>query len=94
MMALLLGPLGKLIAAVLIVAALMGFGYLKGRADSRAERLKDTIKAIEKREKIDEKVRGLDGIDLCNELLGGGMHVECQQLRGVAEDQRQSGRSR
>jgi hypothetical protein len=93
--ALLTGPLGKWIGGVLIVVALFGSGYWKGRADSRADQLKDTIAAIEKREKIDERIMGLDGIALCNELLGGGVqHPECDQLRGVEEDRRRTGRSR
>ncbi len=91
MIALLTGPLGKWLAVALIAAALFGAGYWKGRGDSRAEQLKDTVAAIEKREKIDERIQGLDGIALCNELLGGGMHDECQQLRGVEEDTRHPG---
>jgi hypothetical protein len=94
MIALLTGPWGKWIGAALIAAALFGAGYWKGRGDLRAEQLKDTIAAIEKREKVDERIQGLDGIALCNELLGGGMHVECSQLRGVEEDSRQPGRRR
>lgn len=86
MIALLTGPLGKIGGVVLIAVALVIAGYWKGRSDMRTEQLKDTIAAIEKRERIDDRVQGLDGIDLCNELLGGGMHPECSQLRGVAED--------
>lgn len=94
MIALLAGPFGKAIAVAIIAAALLGAGYWKGRADSRAEQLRDTIAAIEKREKIDERIQGLDGIALCNELLGGGVHDECKQLRGVEEDTRNPARRR
>jgi hypothetical protein len=94
MIALLTGPWGKWIAAGLTAVALFGAGYWKGRGDLRSEQLKDTIAAIEKREKVDERIQGLDGVALCNELLGGGMHVECSQLRGVEEDSRQPGRRR
>lgn len=93
MIAVLTGPIGKALAVVALAAALLG-GYWKGHADSRAEQLRDTLAAIEKREKIDERIQGLDGIALCNELLGGGVHDECQQLRGVEEDTRHPGRRR
>lgn len=92
MIALLTGPLGKWIAGALIAVALFGGGYWKGRADLRADQVKDTIAAIEKRERIDDRVKGLDGVDLCNELLGGGMHDECNELRGVEEDSGVTGR--
>lgn len=88
------GPLGVGIAAVLIAVAVFAGGYWKGRADLRALQVKDTLAAIEKREKIDDRVKGLDGIALCNELLGGGVHDECTQLRGVEEDRRGAGGSR
>jgi hypothetical protein len=92
--ALLTGRWGA-VAGVLIAAVLLfGAGYLKGRSDLRTEQLKDTIAAIEKRERIDDRIQGLDGIALCNELLGGGVHDECQQLRGVEEDSRSPRRSR
>ncbi|ASP83610.1 hypothetical protein GOL45_08710 [Sinorhizobium medicae] len=94
MIALLTGPWGKWIGVAAIAVALFGVGYWKGRADIRADQLKDTIRAIEKRERIDERIQGLDGIALCNELLGGGVHDECQQLRGVEEDTRHPGRRR
>ncbi|MDX0462122.1 hypothetical protein GOL41_07480 [Sinorhizobium medicae] len=94
MIAVLTGPIGKALAVVALAAALLGVGNWKGHADSRAEQLRDTLAAIEKREKIDERIQGLDGIALCNELLGGGVHDECQQLRGVEEDTRHPGRRR
>jgi hypothetical protein len=94
MIALLTGPLGKIGGVVLIAAALIIAGYWKGRSDMRTAQLKDTIAAIEKRERVDERIQGLDGIALCNELLGGGVHDECQQLRGVEEDRRNTARRR
>lgn len=94
MIGLLIGPFGKAVAVVLVIAALLGAGYWKGRSDARVEQLKDTLAAIEKRERIDERIQGLDGIALCNELLGGGVHDECQQLRGVEEDTRNPARRR
>ncbi|MDX0262880.1 hypothetical protein GOC60_17000 [Sinorhizobium meliloti] len=94
MIAFLTGPIGKALAVVALAAALLGVGYWKGRADSRAEQLRDTLAAIEKREKIDERIQGLDGIALCNELLGGGVHIECNELRGVEEDTRNPARRR
>lgn len=94
MIALLTGPLGKVGGLLLIAVALFGFGYWKGKADLRAQQLKDTIAAIEKRERIDDRITGLDGIALCNELLGGGLHEQCQQLRGVEEDRRKPSRRR
>lgn len=93
MIAFLTGPLGKGLGVLLIAVALFGGGYWKGRADLRVDQLKDTIAAIEKRERIDEHITGLDGIALCNELLGG-VHDECNRLRGVEEDTRLSGRGR
>lgn len=88
------GPVGWALLIAAAAFALLALGYWKGRADMRTAQLKDTIAAIEKRERVDERIQGLDGIALCNELLGGGVHDECQQLRGVEEDRRKPARRR
>ncbi|MDE3768648.1 hypothetical protein [Sinorhizobium meliloti] len=71
----------------------VGVGYWKGRADIRADQLKDTIRAIEKGSGLMNGFKAWTAA-LCNELLGGGVHDECQQLRGVEEDTRHPGRRR
>jgi len=88
------GPVGWTLLIALAAFALLTLGYWKGRSDVKEQQLKDTIAAIEKRERVDERIQGLDGIALCNELLGGGVHVECSSMRGVEEDRRNTGRRR
>ncbi|UCA47004.1 hypothetical protein [Pseudochrobactrum sp. XF203] len=41
--------------------------------------------AIQNRAGINETIDNMDGIALCIEL--GGMRDQCEQLRGLAEDQ-------
>ncbi|TIR78950.1 MAG: hypothetical protein E5X15_09925 [Mesorhizobium sp.] len=73
--------LWKLGAAALICAGLFLGGYAKGRSDGRVAVLADTVKAYKKRTDVDATVRNLGAADLCIEL--GGLHDECEQLRGV-----------
>ena len=69
----------KIGAAVLLAAVLITGGYFKGKADGRANMLRDTVAAYQKRNAIDGKVRDMDAVAVCVEL--GGLPDECQQLR-------------
>lgn len=64
--------------------------YALGRHDGKSQAAYDTVKATaeayQKRAGTNEKINSLDPVALCVEL--GGVRDECEQLRGLAEDQR------
>ena len=77
-------------ALALLGACLAGIGlYLLGKHDARQqaamEAAQATIQAIKKRAAIDAKITDLDGYALCLEL--GGLQSDCEQLRGLGENQ-------
>lgn len=72
------------LAAICILSlGLASLCYLKGRSDGRIELLDKTVKAYERRSKIDNDVQDLSRFDLCISL--GGMPGECAQLRGMVK---------
>ncbi|NEI52731.1 hypothetical protein GR217_34495 [Rhizobium leguminosarum] len=81
MMAFLASPAAKLLAAVLIVAAVFGAGYVKGRSTGKIQQMKDTVEAVQKRGEIDNEVGKLGDYSLCLRL--GGMPDDCVKLRGM-----------
>jgi hypothetical protein len=60
-------------------------GQHDGKQDAALNAAKATIQAIQSRAKINETIDNLDGFALCVEL--GGLRSDCEQLRGMAEDQ-------
>ena len=76
-------------AAVLAVFLCLAAGYVAGtikeRQRSALAAAEATAKAIQKRADIDEEVINMDARRLCLEL--GGLREQCDQLRGLAEDQ-------
>lgn len=76
-------------AAVLAAFLCLVTGYLAGttkeRERSALAAAEATAKAIQKRADIDEEVINMDARRLCLEL--GGMRDQCEQLRGMAENQ-------
>jgi len=88
--AFLVTPLGRRISGIAllmaIISALAGGIYLKGRADRDASILKDTVKAHETRDDIDEAVGRTGLYDRCIEL--GGMPDRCAELRGLEKPPR------
>jgi hypothetical protein len=81
MMAYLASPIGKIAAAVIIGAVLVGAGYIKGRSDGKLRQMKDTVEAIQNRGVINNEVSKLGDYSLCLRL--GGMPDDCAQLRGM-----------
>lgn len=72
------------VAALCILAAgLITMSYLKGRSDGRVEILNSTVRAYEKRSKVDNDTQNLGRFDLC--LALGGVPDECAKLRGVEQ---------
>ena len=75
------------LAAGAVAGALLVSGpvYLKGRADGAAlaelAQLKDTVKAHETRNQVDQDVDALSLVARCLEL--GGMPERCNELRGL-----------
>lgn len=77
------------IAAVGAIMLLVG-SYHLGKHDQRQQSAVDAAqlitKAIQDRADINETINNMDSVALCLEL--GGMPVQCEQLRGLAADQR------
>ena len=72
-----------LAAICILCAGLIALGYLKGRSDGRVEVLNATVRAYEKRSKVDNEVQDLSRFDLCVSL--GGLPGECARVRGVVK---------
>ena len=87
MIALLATPLGraavKLLAVAAVGALIFGAGYWASSTATQNERLKDTVKAHETRNEIDEEVGALDPTSVCIRL--GGLPDECDKLRGLEQ---------
>jgi len=81
MMAYLASPIGKIAAAIIIGAVLVGAGYIKGRSDGKLRQMKDTVEAVQNRGVIDNAVSKLGDYSLCIRL--GGLPDDCAQLRGM-----------
>lgn len=66
-------------AIAVLFLGLSSLAYLKGRADGRVELLNTTVRAYEKRSKVDNEVQDLSRFDLCVSL--GGEASECASIR-------------
>jgi len=56
------------LGAILLMATLYGFGYVKGGADHKAEAQKAALKGVENHAKIEREVMGLNDHDLDDRL--------------------------
>ena len=88
MLAFILSPIGRSIAMA-VAALLLVFGAIYVLEKRGAERLqaridKATIEAFKRRQSVDNETQSLGDFDLCISL--GGMHGQCEQLRGMAKD--------
>jgi hypothetical protein len=81
MIAFLASPIGKIAAAIIVAAVLVGAGYIKGRSDGKLRQMKDTVEAVQNRGVINNEVSKLGDYSLCLRL--GGMPDDCAQLRGM-----------
>lgn len=72
-----------LAAICVLFVGLASLAYLKGRSDGRVEILNSTVRAYEKRGKVDNDVENLSRFDLCVSL--GGVPDECSKLRGLVK---------
>ena len=60
-------------------------GQHDGKQDAALKAAQAVTQAIQSRAGINETIDNMDSVALCVEL--GGVHEQCKQLRGVAEDQ-------
>jgi hypothetical protein len=81
MIAYLASPIGKIAAAIIVGAVLVGAGYIKGREDGKLRQMKDTVEAVQNRGVINNEVSKLPDYSLCIRL--GGLPDDCAQLRGM-----------
>ncbi len=61
-------------------------GQHDGKQDMALKVAQAVTQAIQNRAGINETIDNMDSVALCAEL--GGVRDQCEQLRGVAEDQR------
>ncbi len=78
------------IIGAVIGGAISGlFFYARGQHDGKQQAVlkaaQAVTQAIQNRAGINETIDNMDGIALCIEL--GGVRDQCEQLRGLAEDQ-------
>lgn len=73
------------IAVGALVAGLAAYpaGYMAGINSARVAALQDTVKAMTARKDIDNAVSDIGAYDRCIEL--GGLHLDCDQLRGLGK---------
>jgi len=83
MLSFILSPIGKLAGAAIVLLLIAGLVYRTGQQSTQIDNLKDTVKAHETRNEINEAVRNLDDFRRC--LALGGLSVECDKLRGLDE---------
>lgn len=79
------------ITGAVIGGAVSGFffyalGIHDGKQDAALKVAQAVTQAIQNRAGINETINNMDGVALCVEL--GGVRDQCEQLRGLAEDQR------
>ncbi|QYM72918.1 hypothetical protein K1X45_00105 [Pseudochrobactrum sp. Wa41.01b-1] len=60
-------------------------GVHDGKQDVALKAAQAVTQAIQNRAGINETIDNMDSVALCNKL--GGVREQCEQLRGVAEDQ-------
>ena len=60
-------------------------GQHDGKQDAALKAAQAVTQAIQNRAGINEEVGNMDSYSLCREL--GGVRDQCEQLRGMAEDQ-------
>lgn len=81
-------------AAVALIALSVSFllGAHNERYKANHKLNENIIKAVRSRAGIDEKIKNMDVVALCHEL--GGVPDQCEQLRGLAENQPGAGYGR
>lgn len=72
---------GKIAVVVTVLTLAYGVVYLQGRNAEKTGQLKDTVKAHDTRNQIDQDVDANDPVADCLEL--GGLPVNCAKLRGL-----------
>ncbi|GGB10276.1 hypothetical protein GCM10011491_42800 [Brucella endophytica] len=77
---------GTAVGALLAAGPVYLYGAAQGRQQAALSAAEATVKAIQQRGDVDEKIIDMDGYRLCLEL--GGVPDECDQLRRVEADQR------
>ena len=60
-------------------------GQHDGKQDAALKAAQAVTQAIQNRAGINERINNMDSVALCAEL--GGVRDQCEQLRGMAEDQ-------
>jgi hypothetical protein len=80
---------GAVLGALIASAPVYLYGKHEGRQQAAVEAARQTVIAYQERAKTDETIKSLDAVALCVEL--GGLPDSCAELRGLAEDSRQTG---
>lgn len=76
--------LAAILAAFLLAAGAYQLGKYTQRQQTAMSAAKASLKAYQERAVINGKVQNMDAVALCIEL--GGLHFDCEQLRGLAAD--------
>lgn len=78
MMALLLSPVGRLLAGAAVGAAMIAgiylYAYQRGASSERAAALQRSVELLRERTKTDDRIKGMDDAALCRAL--GGVPVD------------------
>lgn len=77
------GLVQKIAAAVMLFAAGLTIGYIKGENAGKVEQLKASVEAFENRKDIDNATQNLDRYGLC--IAAAGLPEQCDELRGMDE---------
>ncbi|QYM73356.1 hypothetical protein K1X45_02630 [Pseudochrobactrum sp. Wa41.01b-1] len=77
--------IGAVIGGAISGLFFYALGQHDGKQDAALKAAQAVTQAIQNRAGINEEVGNMDSYSLCREL--GGLREQCEQLRGLAEDQ-------
>lgn len=73
----------KLLSGVGVILIVFYLGQWKGRNDGKIEQLKDSVEAVQKRDKIDQDISRADDYSVC--IAVGGLPEHCASVRRMEE---------
>ncbi|MDP8249938.1 hypothetical protein [Pseudochrobactrum saccharolyticum] len=77
--------IGAIIGGAVSGLFFYALGQHDGKQDAALKTAQAVTQAIQNRAGINETINNMDGVALCVEL--GGVRDQCEQLRGMAENQ-------